>query len=90
MTLATALTPTDLQAAMTGSGAIIGGIFALCIDQAPGPTPVPGDVGVIGDVVVPDNLLADKKLGSAEVVEARSARQLYLPPHSPGLNPILT
>ena len=87
MTLAAALTPTDLQAAMTGSGAIIGGIFALCIDQAPGTTPVPGDVGVIGDVVVPDNLLADKKLGSAEVVEARL---LYLPPHSPGLNPILT
>ena len=51
-------------------------------EQVLGPTQVPGDV------VVPDYLPAHKVAGRAELVEARGARPLYLPPCSPGFNPI--
>ena len=47
-----------------------------------GPTLVPGDV------VVLDNLPAHKVAGLAELVEARGARLLYLPPYLPDFNPI--
>ena len=82
MTLVAALTPTGLQAAMTGSGAVNGVVFAACLSQVLGPTLVPGDV------VVLDNLSAHKVAGLAELVEARGARLLYLPPYSPDFNPI--
>jgi len=39
-------------------------------------------------VVVLDNLPAHKVAGLAELVEARGARLLYLPPYSPDFNPI--
>ena len=68
-----ALTPTKLQAALMGAGAVNGDVFAACLDQVPGPTLVPGDV------VVPENLLAHKKSGLAELAEARGAHLLYLP-----------
>ncbi len=41
-----------------------------------------------GDVVVPDNLLAHKVAGLAEIAAAQGARLLYLPPYSPDFNPI--
>ena len=82
VTLVAALTPDGLQAAMTGSGAVNGDVFAAYLDQVLGPTLVPGDV------VVRDNLPAHKVAGLAEVVEARGARLLYLPPYSPDFNPI--
>ena len=41
-----------------------------------------------GDVVVLDNLPAHKVAGLAELVVARGARLLYLPPYSPDFNPI--
>ena len=41
-----------------------------------------------GDVVVLDNLPAHKVAGLAELVEARGARLLYLPPYSSDFNPI--
>ena len=41
-----------------------------------------------GDVLVFDNLPAQKVAGLAELVEARGTRLLYLPPHSPNFNPI--
>ncbi len=50
--------------------------FVLCPRLAP------------GDVVVLDNLSAHKVAGVRELVEARGARLLYLPPYSPDLNPI--
>ena len=77
-----ALTPTGLQVAMTVSRAVNGDVFAAYLDQVLGPTLVPGDV------VVLDNLPAHKVAGLAEVVEARGARLLYLPPYSPDFNPI--
>ena len=82
VTLVAARTPNGLQAAMTVSGAANGAIFAAYLSQALGPTLVPGDV------VVPDNPPAHKVAGLAELVEARGARLLYLPPYSPDFNPI--
>jgi len=82
VTLVAALTPNGLQAAMTVSGAVNGDVFADYLQQALGPTLVPGDV------VVLDNLPAHKMAGLAELVEARGARLLYLPPNSPDFNPI--
>ena len=70
------------RAAMTVSGAVNGDIFAAYLHQVLGPTLVPGDV------VVLDNLPAHKVAGLAELVEARGARLLYLPPYSPDFNPI--
>jgi transposase len=40
------------------------------------------------DVVVLDNLSAHKVSGIRELIEARGAQLLYLPPYSPDLNPI--
>ena len=41
-----------------------------------------------GDVVVLDNLSAHKVKGIRELIEARGAQLLYLPPYSPDFNPI--
>ena len=82
VTLVAALTPTGLQAALTVSGAVKGDVFAAYLAQVLGPTLVPGDV------VVLDNLPAHKVAGLAEVVDARGAQRLYLPPYSPDFNPI--
>lgn len=82
VTLVAALPPTGLQAAMPLSGAVNGAVFAAYLDQVLGPTLVPGDV------VVLDNLSAHQVAGLAELVAARGARLLYLPPYSPDFNPI--
>ena len=77
-----ALTANGLQAAMTVSGAVNGDVFAAYLDQVLGSTLVPGDV------VVLDHLPAHQVAGLAEIVAARGARLLYLPPYSPDFNPI--
>ncbi len=41
-----------------------------------------------GDVIIPDNLSAHKSPKVAEAMGAVSARFVFLPPHSPDLNPI--
>ncbi len=41
-----------------------------------------------GDVVILDNLSSHKGTEAAELVEARGAALLFLPPYSPDLNPI--
>jgi len=82
VTLVATLTPDGLQAAMTLSGAVTGEVFAAYLQHVLGPTLVPGDV------VVLDNLPAHKVAGLAEIVAARGARLLYLPPYSPDFNPI--
>ena len=80
--LQAALTVSGLQAALTVSGAVNGDVFAAYLDQVLGPALRPGDV------VVPDNLPAHRVAGLTELVEARGARLLYLPPSSPNSNPI--
>ena len=82
VTLIAALTPDGLGALMSVDGAVNGDVFAAYLDQVLGPTLVPGDV------VVLDNLPAHKVAGLAELVGARGARLLYLPPYSPDFNPI--
>ena len=78
----TALAPNGLPAAVTGSGAVNGDVFAAYPQQVPGPILVPSDV------VVFDNLPAHQVAGLAELVEAREARLLFLPPYSPDFAPI--
>jgi transposase len=41
-----------------------------------------------GDIVIMDNLGSHKVAGVREAIEAVGATPLYLPPHSPDLNPI--
>jgi transposase len=41
-----------------------------------------------GDIVLLDNLRSHKVAGIAEVIAAREAQLIYLPPYSPDLNPI--
>ncbi len=82
VTLVAALTANGLQAAMTIDGAVNGDVFAAYLAHVLGPTLVPGDV------VVLDNLPAHKVAGLAEIVAARGARLLYLPPYSPDFNPL--
>jgi len=41
-----------------------------------------------GDIVVMDNLPAHKVAGVRELIEARGAKLIYLPPYSPDLKPI--
>ena len=41
-----------------------------------------------GDIVVMDNLSTHKVKGVQDLIEARGASLLYLPPYSPDLNPI--
>ena len=67
---------------MTVSGAVNGDVFAAYLSQVLGPTLVPGDV------VVLDKLPAHQVAELAELVEARGARLLYLPPYSPDFKPL--
>lgn len=41
-----------------------------------------------GDIVVMDNLSTHKSVQATQMIEAVSARVVYLPPYSPDLNPI--
>ena len=57
--------------------------FAAYLQHVLGPTLVPGDV-----VVPRGNLPVHQVAGMAELVEARGARLLVLPPYSPDFAPI--
>ena len=63
-------------------GALDGDLFKLYVGEVMGPTLRPGDI------VLMDNLATHKVAGIAELVAARGAQLLYLPPYSPDLNPI--
>lgn len=41
-----------------------------------------------GDIVIMDNLSSHKVEGIRELIEARDAKLIYLPPYSPDFNPI--
>jgi transposase len=57
-------------------------IFLAYVEQVLCPALEPGDL------VVMDNLSSHKVAGVRELIEARRAEVLYLPPYSPDLNPI--
>ena len=82
VTLVGALTVNGLEAVMSLDGALNAASFAVYREQVLGPTLVPGDV------VVLDNLPVHKMAGMAQLVEARGARLLFLPPYSPDFAPI--
>ena len=82
VTLIGALTVNGLEAVMRLDGALNAASFAVYLAQVLGPALVPGDV------VVLDNLPVHKVAGLAQLVEARGARLLFLPPYSPDFAPI--
>src|SRR5260370_42118773 len=63
-------------------GAMNGPIFLAYVKQCLVPTVKRGDIVII------DNLPAHKVAGVKEAIEAAGAKLLYLPSHSPDLNPI--
>lgn len=71
-----------ILAPMTIESATDGDVFTAYVEQVLGPALRPGDV------VVMDNLSAHKVVGIRELIQARGAQLLYLPPYSPDLNPI--
>ena len=71
-----------LTAPAVFDGAINGELFTAYVEQVLAPTLSPGDI------VVLDNLSSHKVRGVRELVEARGASLMFLPPYSPDLNPI--
>ena len=69
-------------ASMTVDSATDGDVFETYARTTLAPTPRPGDI------VILDNLAAHKRAKVAEIVHARGARIMFLPPYSPDLNPI--
>lgn len=77
-----ALSQRGMEAAMTIPSPTDGDVFTAYIQQVLSPKLQ------VGNVVVLDNLSAHKVAGIRELIEARGAQLLYLPPYSPDLNPI--
>ena len=82
LTLLGAMTLQGMLASMTIESATDGDVFLAFLEQALCPRLQPGQV------VILDNLSAHKVAGVRELVEARGARLVYLPPYSPDFNPI--
>lgn len=82
VTMLASLSLSGIEAPMTISGAVDGIAFKVYVEQVLCPTLQKGDV------VVMDNLPAHKVAGIKELIEAKGARLIYLPPYSPDLNPI--
>lgn len=82
VTIVAALSAQGVEAVLELEGALNTASFTVYLEQVLGP-------GLqAGDVVVLDNLRVHKAPGLAEVVAARGARLLYLPPYSPDFTPI--
>lgn len=77
-----AMSQRGIEAAMTIPYPTDGDIFTTYVREVLSPKLQ------AGDVVILDNLSAHKVRGIRELVEARGAQLLYLPPYSPDLNPI--
>ncbi len=77
LTLLGALGLRGVRAAMTVEAPTDGDVFLAYVEQVLGPRLEPGEV------VVLDNLPAHKVAGVRELIEARGAQLLYLPPYSP-------
>lgn len=77
-----AMSVRGILAAMTIEAATDGEVFYAYVEQVLVPRLKPGDV------VLMDNLSAHKVPGIRELIGARPAELLYLPPYSPDFNPI--
>ncbi len=71
-----------IRALMTVDGGTTGEVFEEYVKQVLGPALR------AGDIVVMDNLGSHKVSGIRELIEARQATLIYLPPYSPDFNPI--
>lgn len=71
-----------ITAPMTINGAVDGDVFKIYVEQVLAPTLSQGEI------IIMDNLPAHKVKGIRELIEARGAFLIYLPPYSPDLNPI--
>jgi transposase len=71
-----------MEAVMTVPTATDGDVFRTYVEQVLCAKLQPGDALVL------DNLSAHKVAGIRELIEARGAQIIYLPPYSPDLNPI--
>jgi transposase len=81
-TLLAALDRRGVRCSATVDGAVNRDVFEAFVEQVLCPTLAPGDV------VVLDNLSSHKGVRVLELVGARGASVLFLPPYSPDLNPI--
>ena len=81
-TFVAGLRSTGLVAPLVLNGPMHGPAFLAYVEQVLTPVLRPGDV------VVMDNLGAHKVAGVEDAIRAVGASLLYLPPYSPGLNPI--
>lgn len=81
-TFVAGLRTTGLTAPLVVDGAMNGDIFRAYVEQVLAPTLKPGDI------VILDNLASHKVTGVREMIEAKGASVIYLPPYSPDLNPI--
>jgi transposase len=82
LTMLGALSWRGMVAAMTIESPTDGEVFLAYLEQVLCPRLR------AGDVVILDNLSAHKVRGVRELIEARGAELLDLPPYSPDLNPI--
>ncbi len=82
ITMLASLSVSGIEAPMTINGAVDGIVFKVYVEKVLCPTLIEGDV------VVMDNLPAHKVVGIRELIEAKGAKLIYLPPYSPDLNPI--
>ena len=82
LTTVAALGLSGMEAPLIFEGAMNGEIFRTYVEQNLAPTLHSGDV------VIMDNLPAHKVNGVVELIQARGAKVLFLPPYSPDLNPI--
>ena len=71
-----------MTAPMVLDGPMTGAWFAAYVEQVLAPTLQNGDV------VILDNLHADKGAAARETIEPVGARLLFLPPYSPDFDPI--
>ncbi len=81
-TFVAALRHQQLTAPLVTDGPMDGEMFLAYVRQFLCPTLQPGDI------VILDNLSSHKVTGVQDVIAAAGAMLLYLPPHSPDLNPI--
>ena len=82
LTILSAISTAGLVATMVIEAPTDGEVFLGYLEQVLSPQLAPGHI------VVMDNLSAHKVQGVREMIEARGARLLYLPPYSPDFNPI--
>lgn len=76
------LSLSGIEAPMTITGAVDPVVFKVYVEQVLCPALS------TGDIVIMDNLPAHKVAGIRDLIEAKGAKLIYLPPYSPDLNPI--